>query len=299
MSNPTDPTNPPDPTKPRREQPSTYFVQDRSSEHELRRLMVQDQMITARMGGVLPEQDDPTAFRRILDIGCGSGGWIIEAALAYPTLSLTGIDISQRMIAYARTQAQAQHIADRVEFHVMDALLRLDFPNGYFDLVNIRFGSSFLRTWDWPKLLQEFRRVTRSKGIVRVTDGDIAPQSNSVAQQELCRMIICAMERSGHLFTTESTGVTHQLASTLTLHGYQKVQTKAYAFDFQGGTPDGQDYCETSKYAFQTLRPFLQKYGCDNNDYETLCQQAIEDMQRPDFKVTQNYLTAWGISQAR
>jgi ubiquinone/menaquinone biosynthesis C-methylase UbiE len=198
------------------------------------------------------------------------------------------------MVGYARTQAQERHVDERVTFRVMDALLRLEFPDGYFDLVNIRFGSSFLRTWDWSKLLQEFHRVGRSGAIIRVTDGDIAPQSNSVAQQELCGMIICAMERSGHLFTTESTGVTTQLASLLTLHGYQKVQTKAYAFDYQGGTADGQAYRETSKYAFQTLRPFLQKYGCDNNNYEALCQQALEDMQRSDFKVTQNYLTAWG-----
>lgn len=28
------------------------------------------------MGGVLPEQQDPTRFRRVLNIGCGPGGWI-------------------------------------------------------------------------------------------------------------------------------------------------------------------------------------------------------------------------------
>jgi hypothetical protein len=77
MSNPTDPRNSPDPAKPRREQPSTYFVQDRSNEQELQRLLVQDQMITARMGGVLPEQDDPTALRRVLDVGLLRRHWPI------------------------------------------------------------------------------------------------------------------------------------------------------------------------------------------------------------------------------
>ncbi|MBV9232223.1 MAG: hypothetical protein JOZ18_23140 [Chloroflexi bacterium] len=77
MSNPTDP---------RRENPNTYFVQDRSNEEEAIRLRVQDQMTTAGMGGVLPEQSDPTAFQRVLDVGCGTGNWLIEAAKTFPTM---------------------------------------------------------------------------------------------------------------------------------------------------------------------------------------------------------------------
>jgi ubiquinone/menaquinone biosynthesis C-methylase UbiE len=146
------------------EQPSTYFVQDRHNEEELVRLTIQDQMITAAMGGVLPEQADPLLFRRVLDVGCGTGGWIIEAAQKYPTLLLEGIDISQHMIEYAREQAAALHIADRVTFHVMDALRMLEFPAAFFDLVNLRFGISFVRTWDWPKMLREMLRVTRAGG---------------------------------------------------------------------------------------------------------------------------------------
>jgi hypothetical protein len=34
----------------KKEQPSTYFVQDRSNEEELTRLYIQDQMLTAGMG---------------------------------------------------------------------------------------------------------------------------------------------------------------------------------------------------------------------------------------------------------
>ncbi len=72
------------PKNPRREQPGTYFVQDRFSEDELTRLRLQDQQVTAGMGGVLPEQADPASFQRVLDVGCGSGDWLIEAAKTYP-----------------------------------------------------------------------------------------------------------------------------------------------------------------------------------------------------------------------
>ena len=57
----------------RQDRPSTYFVQDRANKEELHRLQLQDQMMTASMGGVLPEQLAPTAFERVLDVGCGTG----------------------------------------------------------------------------------------------------------------------------------------------------------------------------------------------------------------------------------
>ncbi len=145
------------PMNPRRDHSSTYFVQDRSNKEELSRLQIQDQMVTTSMGGVLPEQPDPTIFQRVLDVGCGTGGWLIEAAKTYSTMSLlVGVDVSERMIEYAQAQAEAQQVSDRVQFRTMDALRMLEFPTEYFHLVNQRFGASYLRTWDWPKLLQEF-----------------------------------------------------------------------------------------------------------------------------------------------
>src|SRR5690349_15647806 len=108
-------STPNEPPKPRREHPSTYFVQDRSNQDELLRLEAQARILTSGMGGVLPEQADPTIFQRVLDIGCGTGGWLIEAAETYPTMSLLiGIDISGKMIEYARAQAAAQQVSDRV-----------------------------------------------------------------------------------------------------------------------------------------------------------------------------------------
>jgi len=136
--------------EPKKEYASTYYVQDRHSEQELVRLRIQGQMMTEAMGGPLPEQADPRSLLRVLDITCGPGEWVIETAKTYPTMSLTDIDISRSMIQYAREQAVTQHLEDRVSFHVMDALLLLEFPSSFFDLVNLRCCVGFMRTWDWP-----------------------------------------------------------------------------------------------------------------------------------------------------
>jgi SAM-dependent methyltransferase len=167
-------------TTPEKERPSTYFVQERNGE-ELTRLLIQDPMITEAMGGVLPEQPDPASLRRALDIGCSSGSWVIETAQVFPTLSVFGIDISKRMVDYAHTQATLHQVSDRVEFQVMDALFLLEFPPEYFDLVNLRFGLSFMRTWDWPKMLSEMQRVVCRGGVVRVTDTSATLPSSGIS----------------------------------------------------------------------------------------------------------------------
>src|SRR5581483_7279932 len=148
-----------------REHPDTYFVQDRSKEDEIIRLQVQDRLITMGMGGVLPEQVDPGSLGSVLDIGCGTGGWLIEMARTYPAIArLVGVDVSCKLLDYAREQAAEQGIGRRVEFCLMDALRMLEFPSASFDLGNQRLGMSYLRTWDWPKLLGECRRVLRAGG---------------------------------------------------------------------------------------------------------------------------------------
>src|SRR5947199_9895890 len=99
----------PFPTGPQREQPSAYFVQDRSNIEEITRLEIQDKMLTIGMGGVLPELTDQQHLRRVLDVGCGTGGWLMETAKAYPTIEkLVGADISNTILAYARAQAKTQ-----------------------------------------------------------------------------------------------------------------------------------------------------------------------------------------------
>jgi ubiquinone/menaquinone biosynthesis C-methylase UbiE len=60
-------------------------------------------------------------------------------------------------------------------------LRMLAFPNGFFDLVNLRCGSSFVRTWEWPKLLEEMRRVCRPDGVLRLTEPAILTHSSSPA----------------------------------------------------------------------------------------------------------------------
>lgn len=284
----------PAPRNPRkRERPTTYFVENSEKKEELVRLTIQDKMLNKGMGTPLAEQIDPGAFRHVLDLACGTGGWIIEAAQTYPAMKLVGIDISQIMLEMASAAAGEQHLTNRVSFQVMDVLRPLKFPNETFDLVNMRLGSSFVRTWEWPALLSEVKRLLQPGGVIRLSESEIIQASSSPALIRCLEMFRCALYRSGHLFTQESICLIDRLPHLVTQHGWKDLQTKIYSLTFQAGTPEWQTYYEDLA-RFQNLRSFIQKWGCLSADFEAIFQQVLIDAQKSDFYTTWRFPTLWG-----
>ena len=203
--------------------PGTYVVQDRSNQEELQRLQLQDHLITVALGGVLPEQPNPTHFHCVLDMACGTGGWLIEVAKTFPTISqLVGADINRHMIDIARAEAEAQQVHDRVEFRHMDALRLFEFSEELFDLANLRFAVSFLRTWDWPHVLRELQRVTQPGGVIRLTEADLPDQSSSPALLYLFRLLAQAYSQAGKYFRPQANGVADDLAESAQAEGSPK-----------------------------------------------------------------------------
>ena len=280
------------------EHPSTYFVQDRSNPHEIARLHVQDHLLTSNMGGVLAEQDNPERFQSILDVGCGTGGWLIEMAQKYPWIThLVGVDISRTMLDYAQAQARKAEVSTRIEFRVMDVLRMLEFADQSFDLVNQRLGMSYLRTWDWPKVLQEYRRVLRRNGIVRITEAAFVSSCSSPAYIHLNQCGVQAFHQAGHFFENTPDGVISHLAQLLRQYGYQSVQTRTHSTEIhKEKDPQWQFFYEDSQKGLQIVKPFLRKWGQLSDNYEETCYQALRDLRQPDFSVVTTLLTAWGVA---
>ncbi len=285
-------------TEPLREQPSTYIVQDRGNLEEMTRLEIQDKMLTTEMGGVLPELADHSRLWRVLDVGCGTGNWLMETAKTYPTIEkLVGVDISNKMITYARAQAESLALNQRVQFQTLDALQILPFPTASFDLVNQRLGVSWLRTWEWRKILWEYHRVTRPGGIIRITEPNMIVESNSPAKTKLWEIALEASYRSGRLFTASNDGVTGELVHLMTEHGIQDVQTQVHTLILRAGTESGQHFYEDMRRFFHVTLPFFQKWMHVPSNYQEIYQQALKEMQQPDFVATWTYFTVWGTKR--
>jgi ubiquinone/menaquinone biosynthesis C-methylase UbiE len=272
------------------------MVADRENTDEMVRLEIHDRMLTTGMGGALPELSDHSRLRRVLDVGCGTGGWLLETAKTYPTIErLVGADISGKMLAYARAQAEGLGLDGRVEFRTMDALRMLEFSTSFFDLVNHRAGTSWVRTWEWRKLLLEYQRVTRPGGIIRITEPRIGVESNSPALNKLDKIFLDTFYNSGRLFAPGHTGLTGELVRLMTQYGIQDVQTRVYPLVFRGGEVSGQNFYEDTKRLFSVMLPFFHKWIRVPDDYEEIYQQAVKEMQEPGFVATWPLLTAWGI----
>jgi ubiquinone/menaquinone biosynthesis C-methylase UbiE len=281
-----------------KEHSSTYFVQDRTNTDERARIHIQDTMITKAMGGALSEQADTPLFHRVIDIGCGTGGWLVEMARSYPDISLlVGVDISARMVEFARKQAEAERVNTRVEFHVMDVLHTTEFPHQDFDLLNQRLGWSYLRTWDWHNLLPTYRRLTRPGGIIRITESDVLGTSTSPALTQLYDLARHALYQAGHLFTPEQDGVTGKLPDLFSHHGIKDIQTRVTAIEYHHGTEMKESFVENIKLLFRTLEPFIRKWGHIPNNYDEIYYQAISEIQQPDCRTTGRLVTVWGTNR--
>ncbi len=69
------------------------------------------------------------AHKRMLDLGCGYG-WHCIYALEHGAAAVTGVDISEKMLAVARKKTGAGNVS-----YIHAAMEDVDFPDGSFDVV--------------------------------------------------------------------------------------------------------------------------------------------------------------------
>ena len=274
------------------------YVLDAESTAEMARLLDQDKFVTEAMGGIFPERDnaDMEGIERILDIACGPGGWVHDVAYEYPTIEVTGIDISQRMIAYAQAHAEARKLPN-AHFQVMDALRPLDFPDGSFDLVNARTIVGFMAPTQWPVLIKDCKRVLRPGGVLRFTEGEYG-MANTPAYEKLWGLINKAafLGKRGFSPTGNGNNSTLMLRRLMQQSGLQYVQQRAHALDYSAGTRLHDMVYQDYKVMFKLLKPFLLKSGASQNEAELdrLTDQAIAEMEFDDFCALSYMLTVWG-----
>ncbi len=273
---------------------NVYF-NDPESGAEIARLIDQDRLITKGMGGLLAEQSDLSRIRRVLDVGCGPGGWALEMAFDYPQIEVVGFDVSEAMISYARTRAQVQHL-NNAHFYVMDARQPLDFPDNSFDLVNARFVA-FLGPSVWPKLMQEYRRITRPGGIIRLTESEWAI-TNSPAHEKLYGLFYQAMKTVGQSYSPDGRiyDITPMLGGFLRSIGCVTTGQVAHVIDFSAGTEDYEGFFRDWMTFAHLIKPFLVKVKLiTQEEVDQLVDQIEVEMRQDNYRGIMFILTAWGV----
>jgi S-adenosylmethionine-diacylgycerolhomoserine-N-methlytransferase len=103
---------------------------------------------------------------RVLEVGCGTGGNLVQLARALPRAELFGLDLSEHMLVRALSKAQSSGNVFHALHRAYDAPVYTD---GGFDLVLFSYSLSMFNP-GWEKALDNTLEDLAPDGLVAVVD---------------------------------------------------------------------------------------------------------------------------------
>jgi len=274
-----------------------YFI-DVESVEEMARLLKQERMLNEGMGGLFPEhKNDFSGIQAALDLGCGPGGWILDLVTSHPEIQGWGVDISKRMVEYARSLANSNRL--NAHFLKMDVTQPLSFPDESFDLVNARYLSGFLPPPLWPKLFLEVKRLLRPGGIFRITEPELSGVSTSAALERMVTWLIEALWKAGQSFSPDGRRMTTLAVAEKHFReaGYD-IPTRNYLthlITYSFGTKFHEGFSEDWRIAYKLTQPFFVKMEVASQEEITrVYNQMLDEMQDTSFSAVYDLHTFWG-----
>jgi len=138
-----------------------------ADDEELERLDKQHSMLSELMGGKYPAPmlevmaDEPGETKACLDLGCGTGSWIMDVARDFPNCIAVGTDL---------IPMQSLTMPPNVRSEVDDINIGLEHFYGGFNVVHARLISSGIK--DYNLLIDQISRVLRPGGLINVIEFD-------------------------------------------------------------------------------------------------------------------------------
>lgn len=263
---------------------TTYFMHTPELA-EIARLLNQDHLVTSAVS-LLPAPIDAASLGRVLDIGCGPGGWLLDLIAQYPDIAGVGIDLSQDMIRYANHIKQAERKEQStLTFLIMDARQPLQFPDENFDFVQMRLCHSFLRPQMWPLILQECFRVLRPGGSLCIIDLELT-FTNKPYLDESFSLMARVWKKGGLSFspTGRSMGILAALPSLLHGVGFGERHVTFHPVDASKDSENYQTSRENVLTIFAGVRETYEKVGELSPDYLSELKDNFErEMTEEDF----------------
>jgi ubiquinone/menaquinone biosynthesis C-methylase UbiE len=124
----------------------------------------------------------PKSGEQLLDAGCGTGLTALRIAARHPGCKVHGIDISPKMIAAARKEAQKQDLA--VDFRV-GSITDLLYPDAAFDAVITNIMFHHLDLAEKRQAVAEVARVLVPGG--RYISAEFGPRASNALQRRLAK----------------------------------------------------------------------------------------------------------------
>lgn len=115
----------------------------------------------------------------VLEIGSGTGRLLIEIARNVPDVYLTGIDISDEMIALSRLNTQKEGLSGRIEFREIPVEELSSFQENSFELV---LSHASFSGWLRPEeSLKEIAGILKPDGMLYISDWNRSAPMDAVS----------------------------------------------------------------------------------------------------------------------
>ncbi|KAJ7459936.1 hypothetical protein FB451DRAFT_1405816 [Mycena latifolia] len=110
----------------------------------------------------------PTPPTKVLDIGCGTGTWILNCGMAWRHCHFVGLDVVP-----LQPDLGASELSTRITWVQANFLEGLPFPNDEFDFVHIKRIALGVPEDKWDALFEEISRVLKSGGAFELIEEDL------------------------------------------------------------------------------------------------------------------------------
>ncbi|KAI0755235.1 hypothetical protein C8Q80DRAFT_1094329 [Daedaleopsis nitida] len=132
---------------------------------------VWDDLWQIQLGGSVTMHVFETPPARVLDLGCGTGTWILNAARDWKDSCFVGVDVVP--LHPDLLQVGCFDLASRITWVQANFLERLPFPNEEFDYVRLVRVARGVPEDKWDALLEEITRVMKPGGAFEMWEEDL------------------------------------------------------------------------------------------------------------------------------
>lgn len=252
---------------------------------EAARAMVQHRYLAATLDEADPATVDCTNFRRVLDVGCDTGGWAMEMARRNPSVWVLGIDGSECAIRQAQAMALKEELAN-VEFRACEIgeLAGTGYARRHFNLIHLQCMVGDIEAARLPDLAHHLVDLCRHQGRIVWTEVEL-PSSNSQPCEYFTGLVIHALHLGGRAIGPSWTPrLTPQLLVHLQHQNCRIEQDTAHTLEISARTDLGKHYIRHMRQFGRQMRPFVLETGATTGkEFDAAFARALRDIQSPLF----------------
>ncbi|ODA77938.1 hypothetical protein RJ55_06541 [Drechmeria coniospora] len=222
--------------------------------------------------------------RRILDCGCGAGGWAVEVARKFPKCEVLGIDVSPHMVP--------DDTPNNLEIQIDDLNKKFTFPPDHFDLVHSQMVVGGIHADRWRNYIGDILRVLQPGGWCQTVEIYYNAQSDNGRLERDHALSKWSSLYLGALHPRKDPRAPMQIPNWMRSAGFTDVESRLLtmpmcawpkaARDHAIGEANGENVARLLRSL--ALYPFTQMKGMTKEDFEALIEQAIAEAHDPSFK---------------